>query len=208
MKLTKFNHACFALTKNNETALVDPGNWSTDITNLPAITAVIITHEHQDHFDHSQLSRIAKKFPQATVYAHSDITQQITELPARAVAAGDYIHHGEFTFSFYGGDHAIIHPSLPPVANLGVLINQSVYYPGDSFALPDTPVKTLALPVAAPWMKISEAMDFCTNINASELVFPTHDAILSPQGKTLADTMLGKISAVYQRVNESIEISD
>ena len=50
----------------------------------------------------------------------------------------------------YGGRHAVIHPDLPPVANLGYLVDGSVYHPGDSFDVPaDATVDTLFVPVSA-----------------------------------------------------------
>lgn len=208
MNLQKFRHACFAVTKDDATLIVDPGNWSTDIGDLTNVIAIVITHEHADHFDHTQLQKLSSTFPQATVYAHHDITSQITELPTHAVTAGDTRQVGPFTLSFYGGTHAVIHSSLPVVANLGVLINHSLYYPGDSLTIPHVPVTTLALPAAAPWMKISETIDFCTAINASVLVFPTHDAILSDDGKALIDKMISTVSPVYQRIDGSLTITD
>lgn len=208
MQLTKFTHACFTVTKNGDTLVVDPGNWSTDLAGLANVTAIVITHEHPDHYDHTQLQTIAQQFPQAVVYAHASITATITELPTQSVGAGDTVNSGEFTLRFYGGDHAVIHPSFTPVANLGVLVNNAVYYGGDSFVQPDVPVKVLALPAAAPWMKISEAMDYCMAVNASQTAFPTHDAILSSTGKALTDKLLGGVSPVYQRLTQPLIIED
>lgn len=206
MKLTKFAHACFTVTKDDATIIVDPGNWSTNIEGLTNVIAVVITHEHADHFGPQQIEAISSEFPSATVYAYAGITTGITQLPTHPVSAGDTIEVGPFTLAFYGGNHATIHPSFAPVANLGVMINNTLYYPGDSFALPQVSVQTLALPVSAPWMKISEAMDFCSAINASSLVFPTHDAILSDVGKALADKLFSGISPVYRRLEEPITI--
>lgn len=206
MKLTKFEHACFAVTKDSQTLIVDPGNWSTDFTTPTDVVAVVITHEHADHFDQSKLQKIAAQNPQAVVVAHETITKQITVLPTKSVVAGDSLTIGPFTLDFYGGQHATIYQDYPRVDNLGVMINKCLYYPGDSFSLPEQPVDTLALPVSAPWMKISEAMDFCKAIDAN-LVFPTHDAILSDTGKSLVDRLVSSVASRYLRINDSIEIN-
>ena len=101
-------------------------------------------------------------------------------------------------------------PSSPEdgarVANLGVMVNDTVYYPGDSFTKPEKPVKVLALPITAPWLKIGEVMDFLAEVNA----FPTHDAIASNQGKALVDRMLGGVAeghgSEYKRLTDTIEL--
>lgn len=86
------------------------------------------------------------------------------------------------------------------------MINKHLYYPGDSFAIPEQQqIDTLALPVSAPWMKMSEAMDFCKTINA-KLVFPTHDAILSDAGKSLVDRLVSGVSNQYHRISDPIEV--
>jgi len=205
MKLTKFEHACFTVTKDDQTVVVDPGSWSTDFTPTADIVAVVITHEHEDHFYMAQLKKIAEKSPAAVVIAHESITANISVLPTKSAVAGETITVGPFSLTFYGGDHAAIYDGYPQIANLGVLINDSIYYPGDSFALPEKSVDTLALPVSAPWMKLSESMDFCKEVNA-RLVFPTHDAILSDVGKLVVDKLLGGVASQYQRLAGSIEI--
>lgn len=205
MKLTKFEHACFTVAKDDQTLAVDPGNWSTDFVPTTDIVAVVITHEHADHFYEEQLERIAEKNPTAVVIAHESITSNIHVLPTKAANVGDTLAVGPFSLTFYGGEHATIYDGHPKVANLGVLINSSLYYPGDSFALPEQAVDTLALPVSAPWMKVSESMDFCKEVNAG-LVFPTHDAILSDAGKSVVDTLFGGVASQYRRLVEPVEI--
>lgn len=205
MRIQKYEHACFSVTKDDKTLVVDPGNWSLDFTPPVNIVAVVITHEHADHFNHNQLSKIAEQNPEAILVAHESITGQVTELPTQSVSVGDTVSIGPFALSFFGGDHATIYADYPHVANLGVLVNHTLYYPGDSFATPNQPVDTLALPASAPWMKISEAMDFCKTVNA-RLTFPTHDAILSDAGKSLADKLLSSVSNNYLRLSEPLEI--
>lgn len=83
---------------------------------------------------------------------------------------------GRSNLSFSVANMPTIDPSIPTIANLGIMINNRIYYPGDSFALPDRPVELLALPVSAPWMKVSEAVAFANAVQPAK-IFPTHDAI-------------------------------
>lgn len=208
MKLTKYQHACFTLEKNGEVLAVDPGVFTNDFTPPEHVTAVVITHEHPDHFNREQLETIVAKSPHVTIVGHDSIMQQINDLQTISVNAGDTITIGDFELEFFGGKHAVIHESLPPVSNLAVMIDDTLYYPGDSFTEPKKPVAALALPVAAPWMKISEAIDFLAAVQP-KLAFPTHDAILSNSGKSAVDGNIAKTKAAdidYRRLDAPVEL--
>ena len=211
MRLTKYEHARFTVEKDGKLLVVDPGGWTTDLGAPENVVAIVVTHEHPDHFDVNALGALVSHNPDAVIYAQENIVSQLGEaLPNTAVVAGEGIEAGPFKLEFYGGEHAVIHSDMPIVANLGVMINGTLYYPGDSFTLPEREVNTLALPVSAPWMKASEAFDFLTAVKP-KIVFPTHDAILSDTGKALADRMMPifaeKVGATYQRLAEAIEIN-
>jgi hypothetical protein len=77
-----------------------------------------------------------------------------------------------------GTDHAVIHPTIPGIPNVGYLIAGHFFYPGDNFTLPGVPVQVLAVPTCAPWMKVSEAIDYMLAVD-SEVVIPVHDALLA-----------------------------
>ena len=210
MILTKYEHACFTVEKDGKLLVVDPGGWTTDLPALESVIGIVVTHEHPDHFDVNALGAIIGHNPEARIYAHENITRQFGDtLPNTAVVAGEGIEVGPFKLEFYGGEHATIHPDIPVVANLGVMINGKIYYPGDSFADPQRPVDALALPVSAPWMKSAEALDFLMSVRP-RLAFPTHDAILSDEGKGLADNLSSmfaqKVGAIYQRLTDPIEV--
>lgn len=189
MKLTKYAHACFTLEKDGQTLVVDPGEWSTDFELPASVVGVVITHQHPDHFDQTLLRRIMEANPEAVLFADASVTAQVEDLPTRAVTAGERVVVAPFELEFFGGDHALIHTSLPRVANLGVMIDDTVYYPGDSFVLPHTPVDTLLIPVSAPWLKVSEVLDFVAAVRPNRCI-PTHDAILSSTGKALLDRLV------------------
>lgn len=209
MQLTKYEHACFTVQKDEQVLIVDPGDFSSDFIAPEHVVGIIVTHEHSDHFDYEQLATILDKNPEAIIVSPLSVTSQIEVFETRPVAAGDVIKLGPFTLEFFGGEHAVIHPSLPTIANLGVLVNDLLYYPGDSFTVPGRPIDTLALPVAAPWLKINEVMDFLT-LTHPRLAFPTHDAILSDIGKEITDTRLlataATLDIIYQRLTTQINI--
>lgn len=89
MKLTKYEHACFTVEKDGQLLVVDPGNFTTDFIAPEHVVAVVITHEHADHFDHEQIEAIIDKNPNAVVVGPVDITSKIEAFNTKAVAAGE-----------------------------------------------------------------------------------------------------------------------
>jgi len=212
MKLTKHQHACFVVEKDGAALVVDPGGYSRDFIIPHHVSAIVITHEHPDHLDISRVQAILQANPKATVITHESITGRYTNYSTIAAKVGEPYTVGPFALQFFGGTHATIADSVPVPPNLGVLIDGHLYYPGDSFTVPEgIHIKELALPASAPWMKLSESMQFLAQVKP-ELAFPTHDAILSDDGKQLADTMLGSVasgqSTLYKRLDGlTVELS-
>lgn len=197
MQLTKFDHACFVLEKDSQQLLVDPGNFTDNFMMPENLVGVAITHLHPDHCDEAKLQDIRKVFPGIPIYVHKTVAETLPEdLGLTLVEPGEVRTCGAFTVRFGGGRHAVIHPSLPEVVNLTLLINDNVYYPGDSFDLPTEKVDMILVPVAAPWLKISETMDFLSTTRPT-FAIPTHDAILSDKGKGLVDARLSETVEQY-----------
>jgi len=209
MELTKYEHACFTIEKDGKLLIVDPGVYTNDLQTPENVVAVVVTHEHADHFDPAALDAIIAHNPKAIIIAEKTITEKLSELPTATVEPGDKYTVPPFMFEFFGGEHALIHSSMPVIGNLGVMINDTVYYPGDSFTLPNKPVDVLALPISAPWLKLGDTMDYLIAIKP-RLAFPTHDALLSPIGKSLPDNMLPNLmksfGGEYKRLIEPIEL--
>ena len=209
MKLTKYEHACFTVEDNGQVLVVDPGNLSSDFIAPEHVCAVIITHQHGDHFDPDHLADIFDKNDEVLLIGPADVVEQIEVERKQAVEAGEKLTVGPFDLEFFGGTHALIHESMPRVQNLGVMINDLIYYPGDSLDAPGRPVDVLAIPAAAPWMKIGEAMDFLLAVHP-RLTFPTHDAITSDAGKAIVDRLLTQIAQEngieYSRLASELEI--
>lgn len=212
MKLTKFQHACLVLEKENSSLVIDPGEFSRDFIMPRHVDGIVITHEHPDHFDEKLIHSILAAYPKATIIAHESISGRFTNFTTVTAKVGETYSIGAFSLSFFGGTHAAIAPSVQTPANLGVLIDDRLYYPGDSFVIPENAsVQELALPVSAPWLKISESMDFLMAIRP-QFAFPTHDGILSSDGKQIVDRLIGTVAASqntqYKRLDDqSVELS-
>jgi L-ascorbate metabolism protein UlaG (beta-lactamase superfamily) len=204
MKLTKYGHACFTVEKEGQLLVVDPGSLSHDYLPDAHTVAIVITHEHPDHFDPDTLAAIFDQNPDSLLIADQSIIDKMPGHKGQAVQAGDSLTIGAFQLQFYGGQHAVIHLDLPVIPNIGVLINDSVYYPGDSFVEPDRTVDVLAVPLGAPWLKAQESIDFLTKLRP-RLAFPTHDGLLSEDGQAFGDKWLQQFANKYEVRYERID---
>src|SRR3569832_2017650 len=68
------NHATLVLSQGAHVLYVDPAK--VDFTGQPAPTAILITHEHGDHFDPDNLSKLAGK---AQIVAGQSVADKIPE---------------------------------------------------------------------------------------------------------------------------------
>ena len=99
---------------------------------------------------------------------------------------------GSLTIRALGGKHAVIHPEIPVIDNISYLVGDGEHparfmHPGDALFVPDEPVDVLATPAAAPWMKISEAVDYLRAV-APLTRYPSTkgSSLLTPAASTTA----------------------
>ena len=202
MRVTKFSHSCVRVARDGAVLVIDPGGFS-ERAALNDVDAILITHEHADHLDVDKLADALDKRPEAKVYTHAEVAAKLGTLNGvvRTVSAGETFSAAGFQVQAYGGWHAVIHPDLPVVPNLGFLIEGRLYHPGDSFDVPiDADIESLFVPVSAPWLKASEAIDFVRSV-APRRAYALHDALLNDNGLGLLDRLLGQYSGTeYSRL--------
>lgn len=173
MRVTKYTHSCVRLERDGRVLVIDPGCWS-EPRALTGADAVLVTHEHTDHVDVLRLAGLG-----VPVYAPAAAV--IPRLDVIGVAAGEEFTAAGFRIRAVGGRHATIHGGKPDCANLGYVVDDVLYHPGDSLHLPGQPVETLLVPLQASWLKLTEAIDF-VNAVAPQRTIGIHDGQLNERG--------------------------
>ncbi|TQN31877.1 L-ascorbate metabolism protein UlaG (beta-lactamase superfamily) [Haloactinospora alba] len=185
MRITKHGHSCVRAEKGDATLVIDPGGFSEPEVAVGA-DAIAITHEHPDHFDMDQLNAAVRANPELEIYTHAGIAARLEELGARVheVEHGDALRIAGFDVHVYGERHAVIHPDIPVITNVGFRIateGGAVFHPGDALTVPEDPVSTLLLPIHAPWSKISEVIDYAREVRPNGAL-AIHDGLLNENG--------------------------
>ncbi|MGH3357366.1 MAG: MBL fold metallo-hydrolase [Nocardioidaceae bacterium] len=198
MQLTKFAHSCVTLSEGDRTLVIDPGVFSEAARALDGADGVLITHEHPDHVDAAALTAAVEADPNLRVWAPESVLRVVPELRdvVTVVGAGEDLDAAGFGIRTFGGQHALIHSSVPVVANVGFLVNDTVYHPGDSFTVPPTPVDTALVPVHAPWSAVGEVLDFEIAVRARR-AYQIHDGLLNDNGFGVVYGHVRRIAGEY-----------
>lgn len=211
MKITKYEHACLDVTEDNNRLLIDPGEFTTSLDDFTNVTAVVVTHSHGDHLDKAKIESIVSQNPAVKIFCTEEVAEELKPTQTIVPEVDKSYEAKGLKLEFFGDKHIVIDPATPILQNIGVLVNETLYYPGDSFTPCPKPFKVLAIPASGPWLKINETMPLIEQ-SQCEIVFPTHNALLSEIGhattnrwQTLFTERSGK-QFKYLQPGESIEV--
>lgn len=213
MRITKFGHACVRVEHEGAVLVLDPGVF-TDRAALDGADAVLITHEHPDHYLPDHLAAV--DVPVFTIDAvAAKIRADVPEVFERTtvVAPEQSFEAAGLAVRAVGELHAVIHPDYPRFHNSGYVVaagGEKVFHPGDALTGPGEPVDVLLVPVSAPWLKVSEAIDFARSVGAPRNL-AIHDRIYSEVGLGFVEThmnaFLPKQGLSYTRLADGEELA-
>ncbi|MGN8245584.1 MBL fold metallo-hydrolase [Cellulomonas soli] len=194
--LTFWGHACVRFDGDEGGLVVDPGSFSDLDAALDGARAVLVTHEHGDHVAVDALvPRLGAGLP---LWGPASVVEALVHAGAdpehlHVVRAGDEFRAAGRHVRVMGEWHALIHPDVPLVPNVGYLVDGRVLHPGDSLVPPDvTGVDVLLTPVSGPWLRVADVIELVRAL-APRRVVPLHDALLSETGRTLMENLVARL---------------
>jgi L-ascorbate metabolism protein UlaG (beta-lactamase superfamily) len=196
MRLTKFGHSCLLVEEGGARVLLDPGSFSDRFEELEGLTAVCLTHQHVDHLDQDRVRRLLDRNPGARVVSDEGSAEALAAAGAdlEVVHDGDELDLGGLGLRVVGRDHAVVHPDVPVVPNVGYLVGGRLFHPGDALTEPGQPVEVLATPAGAPWLRLAEAVDYLRKVGPRVAV-PVHERVLSEAGISIHYRQLDQLGA-------------
>lgn len=200
MKLTKLGHACVRLEKNGRALVIDPGALTPQDDALAGVEAVLVTHEHADHLDPDRLRAALAADPDLTVHTCPGAARRLAGLGERVhvVRDGETFTAAGFDVAVAGEHHQRTLPDAPPVDNVGFLVDDEVFHPGDAWTVVDAPTVLPAL--QAPWATVADLVAYLRRA-APRRAFPVHDGLLNEQGLAIFD---GVLAAEARRLDADI----
>lgn len=190
MRVTHLGHACLLVETGDRRILIDPGNFSTGFEELRDLSAILVTHNHPDHFDPGPAIALIGANPQASVHMDSLTAEKCAAegLSVTPTRQGEDFEIGDVRVSPVGEEHAFNHDQMPMIPNVGYVLRAegepTLFHPGDAYDAEPGPVDVLAHPLNAPWCASRDSIAFVARIAPRSFV-PIHDALLSERGKRM-----------------------
>jgi L-ascorbate metabolism protein UlaG (beta-lactamase superfamily) len=214
VELTKLTHSCVRLDTGAGLLVIDPGVFSDAAAALADADACLVTHVHPDHLDVAAVQAALSRRPELRVWAPASALDALREGLGdshddrlTAVGPDEKFHVLGTPVRTYGGQHALIHTSIPVVANVGYLIGERLYHPGDSFAVPAVDVDTLLVPTHAPWSKVGEVLDFMVAVRPRR-AFQVHDSLLNEAGTEVTEAHVFRTAGRYGTSFEHLAVGE
>jgi L-ascorbate metabolism protein UlaG (beta-lactamase superfamily) len=178
MLFIKKAHSCIRLEKDGQVLVVDPGGL-TDPEVLSNAEAVLITHEHWDHFEEGRLRDAMDANPGLRLWTVRPVAEKMSGYGKRVttVGPGDAFTAAGFDVEAHGEMHALLHRSVPRILNTGFMIDNAVFHAGDALTVPFRPVDTLMLPIHARWSTEADVVDYLGEIKPKRAVI-AHEGML------------------------------
>ena len=78
MRITKLEHSCLIVEDGGDTLVIDPGSFTRPV-DADGVVAVVITHEHPDHWTPDQLRGILDRNPEAVVFGPAGVVASASD---------------------------------------------------------------------------------------------------------------------------------
>jgi L-ascorbate metabolism protein UlaG (beta-lactamase superfamily) len=205
MRITHLGNAAVLVETDDARILIDPGNLTDAWHSLTELDAVLVTHQHPDHFDPDNIGPLLSANRGAKVLLEPSTVPMIDDgtIPelsnATAFAPDDQTVIGDVLITAVGGMHAIIHRDIPRIGNVGYVLRSAgqptLFHPGDAYDTTPQGIDVLAMPMYGPWAAMKETIDFVRAVGALE-GFPIHEALLNDRGRNLVKSRIDELTSM------------
>ena len=205
MQITKLGHCCLVLDIHGTKIVTDPGTYTTAQNEVEGVNIILITHEHADHFHIDSVKAMLMKNPSATVVTNGAVGALLEKegIKSTRVGDGEMQEVSGIKIEGFGTEHALIYGEMGRCENTAYMVADKFYFPGDNFHVSGKPVDVLALPVAGPWMKMAEAVDFAKAVKA-RVALGVHDGMIEPESRPFS----GMILKMFVPETEYVALAD
>lgn len=195
MKIKKIGHCCLFIETEKLKILTDPGSFSVEQNSIKGIDIILITHEHGDHIHTGSLKEIIQNNPEVKIITNSGVAKILDQEGIKYEILETGIKEiNQLILEAFDAKHEEIFEQIGQVKNTAYFIDEKLFYPGDSFYNPKKDIDILALPVAGPWCKISEAIKYALALKPKK-VFPVHEGMLQKDKVGAAHAIPEKVLA-------------
>src|SRR5918994_2156697 len=75
MRVTKHHHAALSVHESGKSLVIDPGSFTDPLVNLGEVVAIVLTHEHPDHWTPDHLDRLRKLSPDIPIFGPEGVAK-------------------------------------------------------------------------------------------------------------------------------------
>jgi L-ascorbate metabolism protein UlaG (beta-lactamase superfamily) len=172
MKITRYFQSCLLVEEDNVRILIDPSGQEKDrMSKFGELDAVLYTHEHADHFD-ADMAQTFVEAGIAPVYANTS-TAKLIKASKTVVKNGQELQIKGVKIKVLELPHCLMPDGSKGPLNVGFLINDKLFHPGDGKELAGLKVQILAVPMLGPDVSIKDACDFAKQVSMATAI-PIH----------------------------------